>query len=123
MKQKFVTFLDYHGEQIIVFPDHIQHAQFAKAVSSAAFSDMEPIAGGFVAEGKCYGESISLRLGSRPRDTELLNQLITGPMPVKVSVSDEIIERNRVDLFPGKTVGLSALTRNQKKRLNKKRRA
>jgi len=72
---KFVTFIDYHGEQIIVFPDHIQHLQFAKAIQSASYSDMEPIAGGFVVNGECVGKSISLGMGSREEDTVLLKTL------------------------------------------------
>ena len=110
---KFVTFEDYHGEQIIVFPDHIQHAQFARAVQQAAFSDMEPISGGFVVDGECVGKSISLRMDSRPEDTQLLDALL--------GVQKEYVE----DRFPEKT-GVTAtphksLTKNQRKRANKKR--
>ena len=109
---KFVTFEDYHGEQIIVFPDHIQHAQFAKGVSAAAYSDMEPIAGGFVVNGECVGESISLRVGSRPEDTELLKTLMGNH-------SSPFYNQKTVEVKP-KAIKPSLLTKNQRKRMNKK---
>ena len=114
MKMKFVTFSDYHGEQIIVFPDHIQHAQFAKGVQGAAFSDMRPIAGGFVVDGECVGKSISLRLDSRPEDTELLKTLMGTREEYVRHITPEItIQRDPVRSSP------KLLTRNQRKRLNK----
>ena len=113
MKMKFVTFEDYHGEQIIVFPDHIQHLQFARAVSQASHSKMTPIAGGFVVDGECVGESISLRMSSRPKDTELLKTL-QGNRSV-IPRFDCDTERYE------KAKSKEALTKNQRKRLNKKR--
>jgi hypothetical protein len=111
---KFVTFSDYHGEQIIVFPDHIQHAQFARAVKQAAFSDMEPIAGGFVVNGECVGKSISLRMDSRPEDTDLLKTLMGTSKEYVRHITPEIkIQRDPVRSSP------RLLTRNQRKRLNK----
>jgi len=110
MKMKFVTFEDYHGKQIIVFPDHIQHAQFAKAVSSASFSKMVPISGGFVVDGKCVGKSISLRLESSEEDTLLLESL-QGNRVIDTRFDFELPEK------PKRTL----LTKNQRKRLNKKR--
>jgi hypothetical protein len=110
MKQKFVTFRDYHGEQIIVFPDHIQHARFAEAVSKAAFSKMVPIAGGFVVDGQCVGESVSLRMSSRPEDTELLQSLLGNR-----------IKQAEVNEDKALPINSPSLTKNQRKRLNKKR--
>lgn len=113
MKMKFVTFKDYHGEQIIVFPDHIQHLQFARATQQAAHSDMEPIAGGFVIDGECVGESISLGMSSRPEDTELLktlqgNRYVTSRVDYRTERHEEIKSKE-------------PLTKNQRKRINKKR--
>ncbi|HHZ94179.1 MAG TPA: hypothetical protein EYN67_01175, partial [Flavobacteriales bacterium] len=104
MKQKFVTFSDYHGEQIIVFPDHLQHLQFAKAVQSAAYSDMEPISGGFVVDGECVGKSISLRLESRPEDTELLKTLMGN--------REEYVETRFPPIEKAKAVNHNLLTKN-----------
>lgn len=112
MKMKFVTFLDYHGEQIIVFPDHIQHLQFSRAVNQASYSEMEPIAGGFVVDGECVGESISLGLASRTEDTELLKSL-QGSQPIPSYHKMPVIET--------KETKPSNLTRNQRKRQRKKR--
>lgn len=114
MKMKFVTFIDYHGEQIIVFPDHIQHLQFARAVNSASFSDMEPISGGFVVDGECVGESISLGLSSRPQDTDLLKTFM-GESARKI----EAIDVNPV-IHKKPTVANSSMTKNQRKRLNRR---
>lgn len=116
MKMKFVTFLDYHGEQIIVFPDHIQHLQFAKAVNNASYSDMRPIAGGFVVNGECVGESVSLGMSSRPEDTELLKTLQGSNSGIGITIG-------RPDYPIGIERGINPLvmTKNQRKRLNKKR--
>tara|TARA_R110000772_G_scaffold154491_1_gene265530 strand:- start:196 stop:546 length:351 start_codon:yes stop_codon:yes gene_type:complete len=116
MKMKFVTFEDYHGEQIIVFPDHIQHAQFARAVKQAAFSDMEPISGGFVVNGECVGESISLRMDSRPEDTELLKTLMGNQKEYIRHITPEItIKHEPIRTSP------NLLSKNQRKRQNKAR--
>jgi hypothetical protein len=115
MKMKFVTFSDYHGEQIIVFPDHIQHAQFARGVQGAAFSDMRPIAGGFVVDGECVGKSISLRLESRSEDTELLKTLMGNRINTTPAIDYVFQSVSREPV-----VKPSSLTKNQRKRLNKK---
>jgi hypothetical protein len=73
---KFVTFTGRNGEQIIVFPKIMQHKQFADAVTELSFGGMRPISGGFIEDGECVGESISLRMKSRgDEDTTLLKQL------------------------------------------------
>lgn len=74
---KFVTFLGYSGkEQIVVFPAKAQHKQFADSFTKLTFGEFHPVAGGFVEEGECVGESISLRMKARPEDTILLQELI-----------------------------------------------
>ena len=75
---KFVTFTSFNGEQIIVFPGVIQHKQFAESVTACSFGSMRPISGGFVSNNECFGKSVSLRMRSRPEDTELLNKLTEG---------------------------------------------
>lgn len=124
MKMKFVTFLDYHGEQIIVFPDHIQHLAFARGVSSAACSEIEPIAGGFVVDGECVGESISLGLSSRPQDTELLKTLQGNRVERQIILEgddDEYFNNDGAAVMRRSTLNPKALTKNQRKRLSKKK--
>lgn len=74
---KFVTFDGYHGEQIIVFPRKIQHSSFAHEIERLSFGTMKPISGGFVLNGECVGESVSLKMKSRgDADTKLLKDLM-----------------------------------------------
>jgi len=74
---KYVVFNGYNGEQIIVFPKKLQHAQFAESVRNMSFGQMEAISGGFVEDGECVGKSISLRMESRGEaDTALLETLL-----------------------------------------------
>lgn len=74
---KYVVFDGYNGEQIIVFPKNIQHSDFAESITHLSFGTMRPISGGFVKNGVCVGESISLRMGSRGEaDTKLLKLLL-----------------------------------------------
>jgi hypothetical protein len=133
MKMKFVTFRDYHGEQIIVFPAHMQHAEFSRAVCGVSYGDMEPIAGGFVLDGECVGHSVSLGMSARPQDTELLKTLLGGDE--ELTDEEMGIERSteRTPTFSesysslfqkNKTSGkppVNSLTKNQRKRLNKKK--
>lgn len=75
-KMKFVTFDGYNGEQIIVFPNKIQHSNLASSICELSFGTMSPISGGFVVGGECIGRSESLRMESRgDKDTRLLKQL------------------------------------------------
>jgi hypothetical protein len=105
--QKYVTFESYgDAEHIIVFPDFIQHSDFAKHVQEASpHKPMVPISAGFVNDAQCFGVSDSLRLNSRPKqDTDLLVKLL--------SISEEkLVEVNT----PKK-----AKTKNQLKRERKK---
>jgi len=108
MEIKFVTFIDRaHVEVIMVFPGRIIHKEFARSMTEFGYM---PIAGGFVENGQCVGESESLRLKARPEDTKLLQEF------------NNKVEEVR-PLGPPNTfsVGYKNLTRNQRKRANKKR--
>lgn len=75
---KYVVFDGYNGEQIIVFPKNIQHLDFAESITRLSFGTMHPISGGFIKDGECVGESISLRMKSRGEDdAKLLKSLIS----------------------------------------------
>lgn len=87
---KYVTFTGYQGEQIIVFPKVIQHSDFARQVTELSYGGLHPISGGFVANGVCYGESVSLRMKSRgDADTELL-QALAYRDPVRAKQQDDL---------------------------------
>lgn len=72
---KFVTFNGYNGLQIIVFPCKIQHRNFANSIHELSYGTMEAVSGGFVLDGECVGNSISLRMEATARDTALLQEL------------------------------------------------
>lgn len=49
MKLKFVTFIGYQNQEvIIVFPAKAQHLRFAEAFTKNTFGEFRPVAGGFV---------------------------------------------------------------------------
>ena len=76
-EMKYVVFDGYEGEQIIIFPKKIQHSVMANDVESSSFGTMTPISGGFIVNGKCVGESVSLRMKSRLEiDTALIPALL-----------------------------------------------
>ena len=76
-RNKYVVFDGYRGEKIVVFPTIVQHARLASSVEQNGFGSLSPISGGFIENGECVGESISLRLKSRPvEDTALLKELM-----------------------------------------------
>lgn len=76
---KYVVFTGYSGPQIIIFPKKIQHKEFADSIAELSFGTMRPISVGFVRDGKCVGESISLRMVSHgEEDTALIQQLLKG---------------------------------------------
>ena len=108
MKQKYITFDSYHGEQYLIpFPEFIQHSVFSKHVQEASpYRPMHPISAGFIVDAQCSGISESMRLKSRPKeDTDLLIKML--------AISEEkLIEVN---------TPRRELTKNQRKRLNKKR--
>ena len=74
---KYVVFHGYNGEEIIIFPKVIQHSVMADDVKKSSFGGMRPIAGGFIVNGECVGESVSLRMKSRgDEDTALIAKLL-----------------------------------------------
>lgn len=76
-KMKYVVFDGHKGEQIIIFPKIIQHSVMADDVMKSSFDTMRPISGGFIINGKCVGESESLRMKSRGDvDTCLIAKLL-----------------------------------------------
>ena len=91
---KFVTFWNGHEEQIVVFPKIIQHSVMADNVQRSSFGSLRPIAGGFVVNGECVGESESLRMKARPEtDTALLKKLAKT-----VTIEEEIKEIVNADV-------------------------
>lgn len=74
---KYVVFDGYNGEQIIIFPKKIQHSVMANDVEKSSYGTMRPISGGFISNGKCVGESESLRMKSRgDLDTALISEML-----------------------------------------------
>jgi hypothetical protein len=79
MRMKFVTFAGAGGEQIIIFPEVINHRAFAVSIEKLSYGTMYPISAGFVEDGICSGKSLSLDMYSRGHlDTDLVIQLIGG---------------------------------------------
>ena len=70
-KQKYVRLKEY--DEVIIFPQIIQHSKF---------KDMNPISAGFCHIHKdkvvCFGESISLGLSSKEGDTLVATKQIHG---------------------------------------------
>jgi hypothetical protein len=74
---KYVVFKSNRGEQIIPFPEIIQHSVMADDVHRSSFRSMTAISGGFIENGKCVGKSESLRMESRgDADTALMLKLL-----------------------------------------------
>ena len=79
---KYVVFKFLNNEYIIAFPEFMTHSEFAKSVKELSDGLLHPISGGFVENGECVGESISLNLKSRgEEDTLLLKKLVYGRQP------------------------------------------
>jgi hypothetical protein len=71
MKQKYVRLKDY--DSIIIFPEVIQHREFKHMdVVSAGFCYVDPDSV------KCFGESVSLGLKSKPEDSEIATKQVFG---------------------------------------------
>ena len=70
-KQKYVRLKEY--DEIIIFPQIIQHSEF---------KNMDPISAGFCHIHKdkivCFGESISLRLEGKEDDSFLATKQVFG---------------------------------------------
>jgi hypothetical protein len=79
-EMKYVVVESEAGEQLFTFPKNISHSAFAETLNHIRHENgrawrrvhKEPISAGFVQGGHCYGESETLKLQSRPEDTELL---------------------------------------------------
>lgn len=78
---KYIVTEDNDGvKEIFVFPRNINHDCMAEALSGIRTAmcpgweriRRKPVSAGFVAQGICFGESISLRLKSADGDTALL---------------------------------------------------
>lgn len=74
-KVKYITFDTGLIDDIVIFSDMQQHAEIARGLPGT------PISAGFISIGvnqdyeiqvKCYGNSISLKLESRPEEDERL---------------------------------------------------
>ena len=73
---KYVVFKYFREEFIIIFPETLTHAELARGVTKMS-KYMNPISGGFIEDGKCVGESISLDMKSRGEaDTLLIKELL-----------------------------------------------
>lgn len=76
-KMKYIVVDDGLGECPYIFPNHVEHYRMLSNVGG------ELISAGFVVltyDGlECYGESVGLKVESRPEiDTKLLKSLIGG---------------------------------------------
>tara|TARA_Y100000310_G_scaffold30791_1_gene29211 strand:+ start:735 stop:1007 length:273 start_codon:yes stop_codon:yes gene_type:complete len=66
-------------EYIIPFPEYITHSELAGSIEKLSNGALNAISAGFIKNGNCYGDSISLDMVSRGKeDTELLMRLLTG---------------------------------------------
>lgn len=114
---KYVVFNGNNGEEIIIFPRRIQHSDFAEQVAKLSFCSMRPISGGFIVNGECVGESISLRMKSRgDKDTELVIKMLD----LDVETLESTTPSN--PHFPSKTkpsINKNKAKRDRKKRANK----
>ena len=78
VRMKYVTFSSGIKEFIIPFPEYITHSELAESVERLSDGILKPISAGFIGNGRCYGDSISLNMDSRGQDdTELLIRLLT----------------------------------------------
>lgn len=106
---KYVVFSGHNGEQIVIFPKIIQHSVMADDIKKSSFGGMRPIAGGFIIDGQCVGESESLRMKSRgDKDTELIAKLL------------DINEFSKVKFTQTIHVDAISISKNKAKRLRKK---
>ena len=73
----YVTFKDFRGDEyIITFPSYMTHSELSESVVELSDGYLKPISGGFIENGECVGESISLNLKSRgEQDTLLLKKM------------------------------------------------
>jgi len=68
---KYIVF-DKNGiEMMVVFPSMLEHE---------TFKSFKPFCAGFIRNGRCFGESESLKLKSQSLDNDLLNVFIKPPI-------------------------------------------
>lgn len=111
-EMKYIVFDGCNGEQIIIFPRIIQHSVMSDDVRRSSFGTMHPISGGFIVNGQCVGESVSLRMKSRLElDTALIPSLLDLDENEKIVAAEANIEK----------VG-AVMGKNKAKRLRRKAR-
>ena len=75
MKGKYVILDGYLCELPFIFHNSISHDNFAQALSHLG----KPVSAGFVdvvdGEVSAHGKSYSLKLGSRPQDSDIIHRL------------------------------------------------
>ena len=78
MQFKYIVFKGVYGDEIVLFPDYLEHNLVANrwCYGPGVFRPAEMvISAGFVRDGRCYGKSVSLNKESRPNeDTRLLQK-------------------------------------------------
>lgn len=78
---KYIMIKNKHHELPIVFPDAITHLKLAKKLCIDVYQGV--ISAGFITiqkngEAYCYGQSTTLRIGSREIDSEIVNKWFTA---------------------------------------------
>lgn len=75
---KYIVFNHYlAGDTMIIFPEHITHKRMVQGICDC---NNHPVSAGFIRRALngqfiCHDESISLKLKSRPEDTDLANRM------------------------------------------------
>lgn len=72
MKIKYITFDTGLIEAIIIFPEYVMHRDIGIQGKILGAGFIEVIDG----QWNCYGESISLKVKSRPEDSKIANKYI-----------------------------------------------
>lgn len=72
MKIKYITFDTGLIEAIIIFPEYVMHRDIGIQGEILGAGFIEVIDG----QWNCYGESISLKVKSRPEDSKIANNYI-----------------------------------------------
>jgi len=91
---KYICVTDEQGqnEEIFVFPRSVHHSVFADMVGFMPNTSgpnwerivRKPVSAGFVdRNGHCHGNSETLRLKSRPEDTNILNGQMNNTRPLR----------------------------------------
>ena len=77
---KYICVLTESGtHEVFTFPDTVDHYAMMESLSriknKKTYGERTlrvPVSAGFVLDGECFGQSITLDLKSRPEDTEIL---------------------------------------------------